>query len=251
MSLGTRSLRAAAARSALVRGSGRRLWALLFWLALLGGYQSYAWWKGISPLEAAQGMVDSMGTGATGALIFVAFYVVSRLVLFPATLLTIVAGYVFGPVLGVVLTMLGSNAAASVSYLMGHYFGEGLLGPGEKPGVARRYAQRMRDNGFETVLLMCLLYAPLDLVGMLAGFLRIRWKSFALAIALGLIPATLSWVLFGASIETDLTGGEPRIKPSMLFASLVLLAGSLSMSRYLRRRNRVAREGPLPSEEDS
>nr|MBA2344559.1 hypothetical protein [Rubrobacter sp.] len=104
-------------------------------------------------------------------------------------------------------------------------------------------------NGFETVLLMCLVYAPLDLVGMMAGFLRIRWKSFALATALGLIPATLSWVLFGASIETDLTGGRPEINPLMLLASLVLLAGSLSLSRYLRRRNRGAEDGLLSPEE--
>ena len=239
----------AAARSPLGRGRVWRLVALLFWFALLVGYQLYAWRMGISPLETAQGLVDFMGTGVTGALVFVAFYVSSRVVLFPATLLTIVAGYVFGPVLGVVLTVLGSNVAASVSYLMGCYFGRGIVGFGKKGGVVHHYAQRVRDNGFETVLLMCLVYAPLDLVGMMAGFLRIRWKSFALATALGLIPATLSWVLFGASIETDLTGGRPEINPLMLLASLVLLAGSLSLSRYLRRRNRGAEDGLLSPEE--
>lgn len=249
MSLGPESPKAAAARSALVRRRAQRLAALLFWLALLGGYQLYAWRRGISPLEAAQGLVDFMGAGAAGALVFVAFFALSRLVLFPATLLTIVAGYVFGPVLGVVLTVFGSNAAASVSYLMGRYFGKGIPGFGGEAGAARRYAQRMRDNGFETVLLMCLVYAPLDLMGMLAGFLRIPWKPFALATALGLIPATLSWVLFGASIETDLTDGGFRIQPSMLVASSVLLAGSLSLSWYLKRRNRGTADAPLSPEE--
>jgi uncharacterized membrane protein YdjX (TVP38/TMEM64 family) len=86
------------------------------------------------------------------------------------------------------------------------------------------------------VLLLYLLYAPLDLVGILAGVLRIDWKPFVLATMLGLIPATLSWVLLGASIETDLTDGIPRLQPAMLLASVILLVGSLLLSRYLRRR---------------
>ena len=236
MSPATESSSAAASRSPSSRKRGRRLATLLFWLALLGGYQVYSWQSGISPLEAAQILVDFMSTSVAGPLIFVAFYAMSRLVLFPATLLTIVSGYVFGPVLGVVLTVLGSNAAAGVCYLMGRYFGEGLLDPEKKSGVLHRYAERMRKNGFESVLLMYLIYAPLDLVGILAGFLRIDWKPFVLATMLGLIPATLSWVLLGASIETDLTGGIPRLEPAMLLASVILLVGSLLLSRYLRRR---------------
>ncbi len=227
----------AASRSPSSRGRGRRLATLLFWLALLAGYQVYSWRSGISPLEAAQLLVDFMSTSAAGPLIFVAFYALSRLVLFPATLLTIASGYVFGAVGGVVLTVLGSNAAAGLCYLMGRYFGEGLLDPEKKTGVVGRYAERMRDNGFESVLLLYLVYAPLDLVGMLAGFVRIDWKPFVLATMLGLLPATLSWVLLGASIETDLTGGTPRLEPAMLLASVILLIGSLLLSRYLRRRS--------------
>ncbi len=88
----------------------------------------------------------------------------------------------------------------------------------------------------ESVLLLYLVYAPLDLVGLFAGFLRIDWKSFVTATMLGLMPATLSWVLLGASVERDLTGGVPRLEPWMLVASAALLIGSLSLSVYLRRR---------------
>ncbi len=228
---------AAATRSPSIRTKrGRRLVTLVFWLALLGGYQLYSWQRGITPPETAQILVDFMSSGATGPLIFVGFYALSRLVLFPATLLTIASGYVYGPVLGVALTVLGSNAAAGVSYLMGRYFGEGLLDFEKGTGVVGRYAERMRHNGFESVLLLYLVYAPLDLVGMLAGLLRIDWRPVVLATMLGLLPATLSWVLLGASIEGDLAGGTPKLEPPMLIASVGLLAGSLLLSRYLRRR---------------
>jgi uncharacterized membrane protein YdjX (TVP38/TMEM64 family) len=93
----------------------------------------------------------------------------------------------------------------------------------------------MRNNGFESVLLMYLVYAPLDLVSLLAGILRIDLRPFVLATMLGLMPATLSWVLLGASVETDLTGGIPELEPPMFIASVALLAGSLLLSKYLRR----------------
>ncbi|MBA2344403.1 MAG: hypothetical protein H0V83_04925, partial [Rubrobacter sp.] len=50
------TLRASACAS-LGRGRVWRLVALLFWFALLVGYQLYAWRMGISPLETAQGLV--------------------------------------------------------------------------------------------------------------------------------------------------------------------------------------------------
>ncbi len=46
---------------------------------------------------------------------------------------------------------------------------------------------------------------PFDPIGILAGFPRIDWRSFALASALGSSPSTLALVLSGASIETDLS----------------------------------------------
>jgi len=49
----------------------------------------YSWQRGITPLEAAQILVDFMSSSATGPIIFIGFYALSRLVLFPATLLTI------------------------------------------------------------------------------------------------------------------------------------------------------------------
>ncbi|MGH3148193.1 MAG: TVP38/TMEM64 family protein [Rubrobacter sp.] len=193
------------------------------------------------PLEAARYLLDSMATGAAGALIYVAFYALSRLVFFPPTLLTIASGFVFGPVWGVVLAVLGSNAAAVFSYLMARYFGQGLLGPGETTGTLGRYAERMRENGFESVLLLRLVYAPFDPVSILAGFLRIDWRRFVLATLLGSLPCILSLVLFGASLERDFVSSGFRLNPWILLASAILFTGSLLFSRSLKRRSIVYR----------
>ncbi len=224
------------ARPSFVRRHRRKLAALCFWLSLLGGYQLYAWRAGLTPLETARRLVDFMANSAVGELGFVALYTACPLVLFPVGPLAVVAGFVFGPVKGIVLTLLGTTISASFAYLVGRCFGKGLFSSGESTRIAGRYADRMRANGFESVLITRFTFLPFDLINYLAGFLRIGWKPFILASTLGSLPGTVSFVLFGASIE--MLGDTPKLDPWTLLAAVVILVGSLSLSRYLKRRER-------------
>ncbi len=91
-----------------------RLAALLVWVGLLFGYQWYAWRQDVGVLETVQHLIDAMSSGLAGPLIYVAFYALRPLILFPTSLLAVAAGFVFGPVLGLFFTVLGSNISASV-----------------------------------------------------------------------------------------------------------------------------------------
>lgn len=220
--------------SFLVR-HGQKLAALLFWIALLGGYQIYAWRAGLTPLGAVRGLAAFMSENPLGSLIFVAIYTLRPLVLFPASLLTIASGLVFGAVLGAALTVVGSNASAMVAYLIGRYFGGEIL-EGEGEGLLQRYTRRMRENSFESILVMRFIYLPYDLVSYAAGFLKIRPLPFILATALGSIPGTLSFVLLGASVGTGALSGDPDFDIRILIASAILLVAGLVLSRYFKNR---------------
>jgi len=215
--------------------------ALSFWVLLLGGYQFYAWRNGLTPIEAGRVLVGFMGNGLVGALVFLAVYTVRPLIFFPASVLTVGAGFVFGPILGVVLTVIGSNASAMVAYLAGRYFGEGLV---RSEGVVRRYTRRLRENSFETVLTMRFVFLPYDLVNYLAGFLRIAPFPFILATALGSIPGTVAFVLLGASLETDFAAGTIGFDPRVLAASALIFALGIAASWYFKRRERRRTESP-------
>ncbi len=76
----------------------------------------------------------------------------------------------------------------------------------------------MRDNSFETVLIMRLLFLPYDLVNYASGILRLRWLPFLLATALGSLPGTVSFVLLGASIDT-VDDGLGGVDPAILVAA--------------------------------
>lgn len=105
----------------------------------------------------------------------------------------------------------------------------------------QRYSKRLRENSFETVFLLRLLFVPYDLVNYLSGFLRIHWGAFIVATALGALPGTLAFTLFGASIE-QFDGGIPALNPWVLVASVALFLFSLGLSRVIKRWSAKKRE---------
>ena len=112
-------------------------------------------------------------------------------------------GFLFGPVWGIVIVAIGGNLSAMVAYTVGRYFGQGILDNEESSGVMQRYADKMRTNSFETILVMRFIFLPYDLVNYMGGLLRVDWKAFLVATTLGSIPGTIAFVLAGASLDWE------------------------------------------------
>ena len=215
--------------------------ALLLWGILLGAYFWYTSANNLGPLQAGQQLVELMQNSVYGPLIYIAFYMLRPLFFFSAIILTLSGGFVFGPILGVLYTVVASNLSSMVAYGIGRYFGQDALDADESSGLIQRYADRMRNNSFETVLIMRFIFLPYDLVSYLAGFLRIDWKAFILATALGSIPGTISFVLVGAS--SGLTEEGLEFNPWVLLPAGIIFVVSLVLSRYFKRRERKRTDG--------
>jgi uncharacterized membrane protein YdjX (TVP38/TMEM64 family) len=206
------------------------------WLALIGGAAAWAATIGRGPAEAATDLVDAIQGSAWGPLAFVAVYLVRPLIFFSAAVLTVAGGFLFGPVGGVVLVMIAANGSAMVAYGLARWLGGERFADPEATGRLSRWTRRLRDRSFETVIVMRLVYLPYDLVSYLAGALRIHPVAFLAGTAIGSAPATVAFVLFGASLES-FDGGVPQIDAPVLIASGVMLVAGLAISRLLRRRD--------------
>ncbi len=206
------------------------------WLVIVGAFQAWALARGVTPAEAATDLVDAIKGSAWGALVFIAVYLVRPLLLFSAAVLTVAAGFLFGPTWGVLLVAVAANGSAMVAYAVGRW-----LGTDSQPDAERRlgrYVVRLRERSFETVAVMRLLFLPYDLVNYLCGFLRIRPIPFLAGTAIGSAPATVAFVLFGASIE-DFDGGVPSLDVTTLLVSVGLLLAAIGAAEILRRRERA------------
>ncbi|MCC6607576.1 MAG: TVP38/TMEM64 family protein [Anaerolineae bacterium] len=211
--------------------------ALILWLALLGLYFWYTRQNNLTLADSVTSLADLLTNSFFGPLLYILIYAGRPLLFFPATILTLLGGFLFGPI-GILYTIVGSNASAMVTFGIGWFLGEDVLKDEEKSGVIQKYTRRMRENSFETVLIMRLIFLPYDLVNYVSGFLKINWKAFLLATAVGSVPGTVSFVLFGASFGTldELLAGEVQLNPVTVIASVVIIGISLVLSRIIKKR---------------
>ena len=205
------------------------------WLSAVVGWVVYQRSTGLGTVGALESFIDLVRGQWWAILLFIVVYAVRPLVLFPASLLTITGGLLFGPVFGVLATVIGANASAMVAYWLARSLGFERKEDPDTAGLLARWSTRMREESFVTIMIMRFAFLPFDLVNYAAGLLRIRPVAFLLATAIGSIPGTISFTLAGASIESIMTGPS-GVDPTVLIASVVLFVLSIAISRIVKRR---------------
>jgi len=141
------------------------------------------------------------GAGAWGAVAFAAAYVIAPVLLLPASLLTLGAGFLYGRLLGMLLVVPAALLAAAIAFLLGRT----VL----RKRVERRIAsdQRLRaidravaENGFRVVFLLRLSpVVPFNLLNYALGATRVGFWTYVSASFLGMLPGTFLYVSLGAA----------------------------------------------------
>jgi len=224
-------------------GSESRIWiqravVATLWISALLVWRDYQTSNDLSTTETGQRFIDAVDSAWWGVAAYVGVYLIRPIVLFPASILTITGGVLFGPV-GIVVVVVAANSSALIAYgigrLLGTTPGSDTSERSDDESFVSRWSNRLRTNSFETVFVMRLLFLPYDLVNYVCGALRIRWTSFLLATALGSLPGTISFVLLGASLER-IDRGLDGINPIAIVASVVIFVVSIATSRIIRKR---------------
>lgn len=181
------------------RSAGLRLMALV--LGFAGGSVALhvSGWSGPERLQA---LVESAGWA--GAVVFVIGYAVLVLVPTPASLLTILAGALFGLWWGTLLAWAGALLGALGGFLLGRRLG--------RPAVDRMLRGRLQQadqvlarHGLVAVLAVRLVplfpFTPLNYA---SGLVGVRRRDYVLGTAVGIVPGALAYAAVGAS------GADPR-----------------------------------------
>jgi uncharacterized membrane protein YdjX (TVP38/TMEM64 family) len=167
---------------------------------------------------------------AFSALIYVTAYVVVVAVSIPgATVLTLLGGFLFGPLLGLLLVNVGATTGAFLVFLIARFLLRDALM--EKYGAPlAKLNKELETNGANYLLTLRFVPVfPFFLINLLAGLTPVRSFTYLWTTSLGIIPGSLVYTLLGASgaelgsgdVSGD--GGLPRGLPSELVLGLVLL----------------------------
>ena len=211
--------------------------AIFFWIIVLLILRQYMQSNDLSFEDITNQLRSILTDTWYGPLLYIIIYLVRPLILFPASLLTLLGGSVFGLFPGFFIVLIGGTLSSIIPFGVG----KSLTGDGsddvEKTGRLQKFVTMLQENPFQAVLIMRLLYLPYDAVSLLAGSLRISFLVFLLATLIGNIGGTLAYVGLGASIQGNITTGDISIDSNTLLFSLVVLILGLGISRLLSRFN--------------
>jgi uncharacterized membrane protein YdjX (TVP38/TMEM64 family) len=186
------------------------------------------------PLLVLQGWLLWISESSFGGLFLLGIYLLRPLLLLPMTILTVFAGFLFGLVWGAVYALAATLFSASLAYLLARYLAAAGDWQDRTPLV-----QRLRSQGFMTVLTSRLAFVPGDVVNYASGMLRVPFGAFLAATTLGGIPGLFIGVLAGASIEGSFAFEGLRLNYWYLLSSGVLLVASLLISARLRQKRKI------------
>lgn len=150
--------------------------------------------------DEVEGVIRSWGMW--GVLASIGLMVLHSFVPFPAEIVAIANGMIYGPLWGVVITwtgaMLGAWLAFGLARMLGRPFVERM--------IARSRWQALDDwaaaQGGRAVLLARFFpVIAFNLVNYAAGLSRISWWTFSWATGIGILPLTVLMVVLGDQVH--------------------------------------------------
>lgn len=151
--------------------------------------------------------------GALGVAAYAVAYVLATVLLLPGSILTLGAGFAYGPLWGVLLVAPVSVLAATLAFVLGRHVA--------RPWIARRMEEHPRfaaidqaigESGFKIVLLLRLSPVfPFNLLNYALGLTHVRPRDYVGASFFGMLPGTFLYVYLGSLVTnaSELLSGKP------------------------------------------
>lgn len=164
-------------------------------------------------------------------VLFIGLYVIQTACSLPgATIMTLMGGFLFGSVFGMLYVNIGATAGATLAFLAARYVFQSW--------VQRKFGDRLAPlqsgfakNGFAYLLTLRLIpLFPFFLVNLLSGLTQVSTRTYVTATALGIIPGSFVYTFAGSqlgSINSLSEIASPRVVLALTFLGLLALSSTL------------------------
>ncbi len=193
---------------------------------LLGGPR----WLNLETLQANRERLLAF-TGRNFAAVLVGamvVYAVATALSFPgAVVLTLAAGFVFGPWVGTGVVVAGATVGATLAFLGARYLFADAARRRMGPRL-RKIAAGFEEDGFNYMLFLRLVPVfPFWLVNLAPALTSLGTRTFVLATAIGIIPGSFVYCYLGARLSTLRSPSDVYRDPRWLVALGLLAALAL------------------------
>lgn len=149
-------------------------------------------------LESVEAYADDNMLTVAGLYVLVQAAVV--ILLFPGLIFTLMAGYLFGPVIGTLVMVSGTVIGASTAFMIARFaFSDYFQGVLDRNPTFSVIAESVAHDGWKTVMLTRTIpLFPFKLSNYCFGVIPISLSQFAAGTMVGVIPLTVTNVSVGA-----------------------------------------------------
>lgn len=176
-------------------------------------------------------------SGWFAPLIFMLIYALATVLFFPAMILTITGGLLFGPVWGTLINLTGASIGAVLAFLVSRYLA-GQWVETKVGGRLQRLKLGVEAEGWRFVALLRLVpLIPFNVLNYALGLTRIPLLSYFLASFIFMLPGAIAYTYLGYAGGQAITGGDDMVTKSLLALSLLALVAFLPglISRIKRK----------------
>ncbi|GLC41253.1 hypothetical protein PLESTB_001082200 [Pleodorina starrii] len=178
--------------------------------------------EAMSVSSLADAAVEAVASsGWLGPAVFVALYAAATVLLFPASVLTLAAGALFGPLAGTALVSLASTTGATAAFLVSRYLA--------RPWVEQRIAGLPRFKAvlsgvaakgpYVVFLLRLSPLVPFNLLNYALGLTPVQLLPYVVSSWVGMLPGTFAYVYLGGAGKAAVSaaaGGGAAMDPTQL-----------------------------------
>ena len=167
--------------------------------------------------------------GYLAALIFVAAYAVTTLLILPVgAVFSIVGGFLFGVALGTAYVVIGATLGATALFVIVRYALSDLFRAKVGPFMARMEAGFRENEASYMLVLRLVPLFPFFIVNIVPAFLGVLLRTYVVCTFVGIIPGTLVFVLAGAGLGSVFDQGGAFSLQSVLTPQII--AGLIGLS---------------------
>jgi uncharacterized membrane protein YdjX (TVP38/TMEM64 family) len=233
--------------------SARQLKTVVRWLLVLSILVALLAIARSLPLDGAlQAIGDWVKSlGFWGPIVLAIVYVIATILFVPGTILTLVAGAVFGLGVGFVTVSIGSTVGAACAFLIARYAARDTIS-----AMARRNRRfdaidrAIGEGGWKIVALMRLSPAiPFNVQNYLYGLTPIRFWPYVLTSWLAMLPGTFLYVYLGHVTGSAIGTRRERGWGEWTMLAIGLLA-TIAVTAYVTRLARQKLQEQIDTQPD-
>jgi uncharacterized membrane protein YdjX (TVP38/TMEM64 family)/rhodanese-related sulfurtransferase len=205
--------------------NNNRLIRILLVLGLLTGIVFAIVYRDQFDATALEAWINDAGVLAP--IVFMLIYALVTVLFLPGSVITLVGGALFGPVLGTAYNLTGATLGAMLAFLISRYLASDWIAD-KAGGRVKQLINGVEGEGWRFVAFVRLVpLFPFNLLNYALGLTKIRFLHYMVATYVFMLPGAIAYTYLGYAGREAIGGGEGLIQKILIALALLAVVAFL------------------------